>query len=147
GPAALISHDLSIRKHQASIGVSIAQAGVDQAELDAVYAVKRTYFTVLYARAQLQVADDVATSLKFYQERVRDSVKKGEGPKDWSDLTVDKITVYLRLAENRRAEAAQGVERAQAALREAIGACADFAFQVAEGPLPEPKPTLNHDEL
>jgi len=145
-PPPLIGRDLPIRRQQACLGVTIANAAVRQSEADTVYAVTRTYFGVLYARAQLQVAENVATSLRFYQERVRDLVKKGES-REWTTSTVDKITLYLRLAEGRQAEANRGIERATAALREAMGLPLEMPLRVAEGRLPSPTVPVNREEL
>ncbi len=134
-PAGVISPDLPIRRRQACLGVRIAQVGVDQGEWDTMYAVERTYFGVLFARKQQKVAIDLADSLRFYQERVAELVKKGES-REWTTSTVDKITIYLRLAETRQAEAARGVERATAALREAMGVPLEVPVQVADEDLP-----------
>lgn len=134
--ASLMARDLPIRKEQAALGVTIASAGLNQAEWETRYAVTRTYLSVLYAREQQRVADDVVANLKFYQERVSELVKKGES-REWTTSTVDKISVYLGLAEPRQAEAARGVERALAALREAMGVGPNYCFEVPPAPLPD----------
>ena len=97
--------DLPIRRKQALLGITIAEASLNQAEWETVYAVTRTYFGIVYARQQQRVVDDLVNSLRFYQERVRDLVTKGEGPKEWSRSTEEKVTIYLELAEVRRDEA------------------------------------------
>lgn len=145
-PAGLISPDLPVRRRQACLGVRIAQAGLDQAEWDTLYAVERTYFGVLYARKQLRVAVDLSDNLRFYQERVSELVKKGES-REWTTSTVDKITVYLRLAETRQAEATRGVERATAALREAMGVAPEVPVIVANEELPLPTVTVDRDQI
>jgi outer membrane protein TolC len=142
----LLARDLPIRRHQACLGVTVAEAGLTQAQAETVYAVTRTYFGVLYARAQLRVAENVATSLRFYQERVQELVKKGES-REWTTSTVDKITLYLRLAETRQAEAGRGIERALAALREAMGLPPEMPLGVALGHLPSPQVTVNREEI
>ena len=45
----------------------------------------------------------------------------------------DKITVYMRLAETRREDAVRGIERATAALREAMGVPPEVRIQIVEG--------------
>jgi outer membrane protein TolC len=120
-PLAPGSRELPIRRHQATLGVTIADAALTQAQYETIYSVTRTYYSAVYARAQAEVAADVVGSLRFYHERIGEGVKKGEGPKEWTQDTVDKLTVYVRMAEAKQAEATQGVERANAALREAIG--------------------------
>jgi outer membrane protein TolC len=141
-----LARDLPIRRHQAHLGLAIAEAGLTQAEAETNYAVTRTYYGVLYARAQLRTAQGVATSLRFYQERVSELVKKGE-TREWTTSTVDKITLYLRLAETRQAEATRGIDRATAALREAMGVPPEYAVQVAEGRLPSPTLSVNRAEI
>ena len=69
-----LARDLPLRRKQSCLGITIAYAGLCQAEWETVYAVTRTYFGVVYARQQLRVADDLVNSLRFYQERVRDLV-------------------------------------------------------------------------
>lgn len=142
--AVILAHDLPIRKKQAALGVSIASAGLCQAEAETRYAVTRTYLSVLYAREQLQVADDVVANLRFYQERVAELVKKGES-REWTTSTVDKITIYLKLAEGKQAEASRGVERALAALREAMGVDANFGFHLQDSRLPDLRIEVSRD--
>jgi outer membrane protein TolC len=135
--AGLIERDLPIRKKQAHLGITIAQAGLDQETWQTIYAVMRTYYSVLYARQQLQVAREVTNDLQFYQQRVSEVVKKGES-REWTTSTVDKITVYLRLAETRLADAERGIERATAALREAMGLPPGTPLVIPEESLPTP---------
>ena len=141
-----IARDLPIRRQQACLGVTIAEASLSQAEWETVYAVTRTYFGVVYARQQLRVVDDLVNSLRFYEERVRDLVSKGES-KEWTTSTVDKISIYLGLAEGRKAEALRGIERAHAALREAMGVAPELTIGIAEQNLPVPKVTVNREDI
>jgi outer membrane protein TolC len=142
----IIARDLPIRRKQAHLGVTIAEASLSQAEWETVYAVTRTYFGIVYARQQLQVVDDLVNSLRFYQERVRDMVSKGES-KEWTTSTVDKITIYLGLADGRKDEALRGIERADAALREAMGLAPELTIRVADQNLPVPKITIDREEI
>lgn len=159
GPAVLISPDLPVRRHQASIGVTIAEATLRQAELDTADAVTRMYFTAIYAKQQFQVADDVTKSFEFYRDRVKDAVmpdakdkekpkeKPKAPPKEWTTDTVDKLEVYVGIAGSRREEALKGIDRAKAALREAMGVGCDFLFDVPDGPLPAPVVQICKDEI
>jgi outer membrane protein TolC len=144
--ATVLARDLPIRKQQAALGVTIASAGLVQAEWETRYAVTRTYLSVLYAREQQLVAGDIVSNLKFYHERVGELVKKGES-REWTTSTVDKIAVYLRLAETKQAEAARGVERALAALREAMGVEAGFCFDLADQRLPDVRVEVCRDAI
>lgn len=145
-PPPFVARDLPIRRQQACMGVTIAKAGLDQAWWETAYAVERTYYSVLYARQQQQVADDLVAALKFYHERVADLVKKGES-RDYTTSTVDKIGLYLALAQTRQAEASRGMERALAALREAMGVAAGTPLTLAENKLPEPKVEVSRDQI
>src|SRR5262249_2512241 len=53
-----IARSLPIRRQQACLGITIHQAGLNQAQAETVYAVTRMYLTVLFARAQKQVVDE-----------------------------------------------------------------------------------------
>jgi outer membrane protein TolC len=142
-----LARDLPIRRKQACLGVTIAYAGLVQAEWETVYAVTRTYFGVVYARQQLRVTDDLVNSFRFYQERVRDLVNKGESPKEWTTSTVDKITIYLQLADVKKSEALRGIDRATAALREAMGVAPEMPLTVADQTLPAPNVTPKREEI
>ena len=135
GRGLLIARDLPIRRRQASLGIAAAEGLLTQTEHETMYAVQRTYYSIVYANLQLKVADDVVANLRFYQERVSEAVKKGQS-REWTTNTVDKITVYLGLAETKRAEAQRGVELATAALREAMGVGCDFGLTPADTALP-----------
>ena len=79
--AALTNHDLPIRRQQACLGIAIAEAALHQAGLDNAHAVRRLFFTALYAKAQRQIADDVVENIEFYQRTVSDAVKGPKAPK------------------------------------------------------------------
>jgi outer membrane protein TolC len=141
-----IVRDLPLRRQQACLGIEIAEASLHQAEWETVYAVTRTYYSVIYARAQLQVAQDLTQALKFYQERVRELVAKGES-REWTTSTVDKITLYLRLAQSKESDAKRGIERARSALREAIGLPPEAPLDVVESKLPENKVDATREQV
>src|SRR5262249_45657067 len=127
----LIARSLPIRRQQACLGITIHQAGLDQAQAETVYAVTRLYFTVLFARAQKQVVDQQIKRLQFYQK-----VVKGGQRREFTQIAVDKITLHLSLAQTQLTEATQGEKRALAALAEAIGFDSCTCFTVPEQPLP-----------
>jgi outer membrane protein TolC len=141
----LFARDLPIRRQQACLGITIAAAGLSQAEWETLYSVTRTYFGVIYARQQLLVLDELVNILRGYQELVGDLVKKGDIKGTTSSF--NKITVYLGLAEGRKAEALRGIDRANAALREAMGVAPETNVRVAEQKLPTPQVTPNRNEL
>src|SRR5262249_32178002 len=118
--AYLVQRDLPVRLHQAELGVVVARTGVSQAENETFYAVTRTFFSVLYARAQLRVVRDLIAELKAYRDRVQKALRSGEKPR-LSSAAVDLITRSPRRAEGREAGAGRGGGSAVAALREAMG--------------------------
>lgn len=133
-PPALLAPELPTRRRQAELGVTAAATGLDQARRETAYGVTRTYFTVLYARDQVEVARGVVDRLTS----LRDAAKKAldAGARDATAVDVQRSTVYLRLAQARRAQAAQGEKRALAALREAIGLGPGCTVAVRDGGLP-----------
>jgi outer membrane protein TolC len=141
-----IARDLPIRRQQACRGITIAAAGLQQAEYDTIYAITRTYYGVIFAREQLKVAEDLSKSLKFYQDNVRQLVKDGTN-REYTTATLDKITLYLKLAETHQAEAARGIDRATAALNEAMGLDPQTATVLAETTLPNPKVEVTRDQI
>ncbi len=138
-PAAIV-HELPFRRKQARLGVQVVAAGVHLAEYETVYAVTRTYYTVLYARQQEQVARQVVDHLRATRDITRRVLESGAS-REVTTSTLDRVTVYLRLAETRQVQAAEGVERALAALKEAIGLGPDCPLQVPQERLPEIRET------
>src|SRR5207248_1480672 len=89
---ALIVHELPYRRKQACLGVAIASAGVQQAEHETDYAVARTYFSVLYARAQRRVSDSVVENLQATEVIAKPFTKARGGV---TENTIDRIRVYI----------------------------------------------------
>jgi outer membrane protein TolC len=134
---AILAPELPIRRTQAALGLTSARAAVDVAEREAVYAVMRAWFTVLFAREQEQVARGVVDRLAAVHKTTKGLVEGGD--KDVTTVDVNRTLVYLRLAETRQVEAEQGQKRALASLREAVGVGPGFCFEVVAGRLPDPR--------
>jgi outer membrane protein TolC len=143
-PLALVP-ELPFRRQQFGLGILAASAGLDQAERETVYAVTRTYFTVLYAREQHNVARGVVERLAATREAAQEALEAGA--RDVTAADVNRTSVYLRLAQTRQTQAAQGAKRALVALREAIGLEPAVVLDVPFGRLPEPETTPNRDEI
>jgi hypothetical protein len=111
--------DLPVRREQSLRGVTAAQADLCQAEYDTAYAVIRTYFSAVYAQQQFALADATVKEIEAKKALVDKYRSTGEGVV--APEVVGRISVYMHLARNRRAEAQSGFERALAALREAMG--------------------------
>jgi outer membrane protein TolC len=76
-------------------------------------------------------------NLMFYRNLVSDIVKGG-GQADITQSTLDRLDVYVSLATTKQVDAEEGVKRALAALREAMGKGFDCdSFQLADIRLPE----------
>lgn len=132
--APLIEPEIPIRRKQACLGVTAAAAGLERAEHETVYAVTRTYYTVLFAREQELVARGVVSRLSAISDTTRRAVEGGS--RNATSTDVNRTTVYLRLAQTQQYKAAQGVQRALIALREAIGMGPECGISVTEGKLP-----------
>lgn len=149
--AGIISHDLPIRRKQAALGVTVAAAGLKQAEWDTIYAVTRNYFTVLFGQAQQKVAQEAVDNLRATRDTAKSIMEAPEGDKKNRDQKergrrievrqsdVDRIDTYQLLAEARKLDADRGVDRALAALREAMGVDCDFPCFLPKGTLPLPQ--------
>jgi outer membrane protein TolC len=137
--------DLPIRRKQACIGLSVAQAMYIQQEWETVYAVNRTYLTVLYAQEQTKVARDLLQIL----QNLKDTTEGLAGKKE-SNVTVlqyQRVLALLEVAAGRQQEAAGGVERAKAALREAMGVDPDFPLTLPAGQLRADPPALTREQV
>ena len=116
---------ICIRRQQADLGVAIAVANIEQVELETFNAVSRSYLSVVYARAQLELAEDAVRNLRTTANIARDLIEKGSKEVTKSDL--DRLDTYRLIAESKAGEARLGVARAKAALAEAIGLdCCDL---------------------
>jgi len=140
-----IVRELPIRRQQAGLGVTAAAAGVDRAGRDTIYAVTRTYFTVLYARQQEQVARGVVERLSSVHDMAARMLKGGA--REVTSTDVERTAVYMDLADVKRIQATKGVERALAALKEAIGLEPCASLQVPADRLPEPASRPNRQEI
>jgi outer membrane protein TolC len=141
----VLDRELPVRRQQAALGVTAAAAALDQAEREGVYAVTRTYFTVLYAREQERVARTVVGRLAAAHDAAQLALKSGA--RDITTADVNRVSVYLRLARTKQTQAVQGVKRALAALKEAIGLGPDGGVQVPPGRLAAPNQRPNRDEV
>jgi outer membrane protein TolC len=144
-----LARDLPTRRKQAALGVTIAQAGVANAEGDTLFGVTYAYLATLYARQQLDVADNAIADLKNLEDLAREIVK-GDLRKDVTNRHVEQIATYVLVAQGRREDAVEGVHRARAALREAMGVGTDFSVRLPDVSLDKilpGHPTVDHDQI
>lgn len=145
-----LARDLPIRRKQAALGVTIAQAGTVQAEAETLHGVTVGYLAALYANQQLRLTDEPERGIRHrlldLQTTVDDFLKKKQRP----DVTLEEhrnlVRAFLETLDGRVSEAEQGKLRALAAMREAMGVGPHFVVAVPDGDLPCPRvqpPTLN----
>lgn len=134
----IFAKDLPVRKQQAAWGVNAAAANLMQVGYDTNCAVARTYYSVIYAREQKKVAEEVVTRLKITVANGETLLGKEGAPDDLTPLAVEKAKLYLAMAETELAKANRGLQRAAAALKEAIGLEPECDFLVADDKLPAP---------
>jgi hypothetical protein len=133
----LIVPELPVRRRQAALGVSAAAAALDQVEREVTYAVVRTYFTVLYAREQERIGNSVVVRLTATRDLAQQALEAGA--KGVTDADVRRTNVIVRLAKTKQIQAAEGVKRGLAALREAVGLGPDVCLDVPPTSLPVPE--------
>jgi outer membrane protein TolC len=142
-----LSRELCIRRKQAGMGVTIASAGLDQAQQETIYAVTRTYFSVLFARKQEAVAREAIAKLRVSRQNAERLLKAGNPEFVVTRSDVDKLDVYIALAGTKQVEAAQGVQRAVAALREAMGVGLDSGLEPIDDTIPFVKRDIDRNEM
>ena len=123
-----------IRKKQANAGLNAAAASLQQAEMETKNAVNRTYLSVIYAREQLKLANDAVETLKATYKVAEQLLASGDSKNVTKD-DLDKLDIYVKLAESKVGEATVGMARAKAALREAIGFEYNTKFEIDNGKL------------
>jgi outer membrane protein TolC len=126
--ASLLSREMTYRKQQACLGVTVAVAGLETAQWETIYSVTRCYYTVIYARKQELVAKGLLDKLEVARKNADAMVKKGDPDSVVTKVDVDKLEVNIDLVQLKLIEASTGVERATAALREAMGVHHDAAL-------------------
>ncbi len=142
-----LSRELPVRKQQSAHGVAAAAANLEQVRHDVGASIARLYFSVIYAREQLKVAEEIS-------DRLQATVAVGEAllgqrgaPADLNSLSIERAKLFRSLAQSRVDEARRGLGRAKAALREAMGVGPDFEFDVPQEPLPKMLTGVEKDHI
>jgi outer membrane protein TolC len=143
----LLAPDLPIRRQQACLGITIASAGLEQAEWETRYAVRRTYYSVQYARMQKAVTDSALEKIDQAHAQAKKLVKAGDPEFKVTTIDIKVLEINKEFLRTKQAEATVGVDKAIAALREAIGIGPDYPLDVAVEPLPPLVKDLNKEEL
>jgi outer membrane protein TolC len=132
----LLKPDLRFRREQSAYGVMIAEAAVTQAEWETRYAITRNFFTVQYIRAQGRVVSDVLKTLENGLKKAQTIVDSGDANVKITALDVQAIRVQLGLVKGKKSQVDNGMLKALAALREAMGLGYDYPLEIADVPLP-----------
>ncbi len=143
----LFARDLPIRKEQSCYGVTIARAGLEQAEWETRYAVTRNFYSVQYARAQAGLLQDILKKLSGARKKVVAKLENADADTKVTKTDLQLLDLNTNYLKTKTADAENGERRAVAALREAIGVNPDFPLAVAFDRLPAPQPGLNKEEL
>jgi outer membrane protein TolC len=131
-----LSPEYKYRRQQAANGVSAAAAELEQATHDVNYAVVWTYYTTVYARAQLKVAKDAVEFVDYYRDQVEKIVNDKKANREINQLTLNRLISKLSEGKRLLIKAQAGYDKAQAALREAMGVDETYAFEVGDQELP-----------
>ena len=143
-----LAPDLPVRRKQSSLGVTIAQAGLMEAEIETVYGVTYSYLAGLYAAQQVRMANE---QIRPRLEALVTLVSDAAILKARRDVVLREhlnlVQAYLQTLQGREQEATQGQKRALAALREAMGVGPDFPIEMPGRDLPCPRVEPKLSEL
>jgi outer membrane protein TolC len=131
-----LSPDLPIRKQQSSRGVVAAAADVQKIHNEVVHDVTRLYYTVVYARQQEQLAEDVVAQIEAFV-KIAEEQLKSRNPGDMTKAKLNAMVIGQSKAKRLQATAQIGVKQAEAALREVMAVQdGTFPFRVKDQELP-----------
>lgn len=142
GIASLIRKDLEIRKEQVQHGVLAAQAQLSVAAWETLYGVTRNYWSCVYAQEVLEIANEALdpnnkTGLLWLRQLVKDTVEGVGGRRDLVEWHITSLDLVVEGLKAKKIEAEIGLERARAAMREAMGVPPDFPIHIpCKGQMP-----------
>ena len=134
----ILSPDIPIRRQQARLGVSVAEAEVQKVIHEINYDVTRLYWTYVYAKQQEQTANDVISLLEGVVENSREILKAGvpDPRRKFNQFTIYGLEETVDEVRKKRITAVTGQSLALAAMKEAMGVSQDFAFAPKDTELP-----------
>lgn len=135
-----IKPELPVRRMQAANGITAAEAAVAKAHQEIRYDVCRLYYTVVYARQQEFIVNEITEQLKLYKDFVDKFLAKPEpnSPLKITAATAKQINIFLAKANDKLEMARAGQAKAIAALKQAMGvdpATKDFEPKDTELPI------------
>jgi outer membrane protein TolC len=128
--------DLPIRRQQGCLGVTIASASLTQAEWDTRYAITRNFFTVQYVNMQRIVVDDTLRNLDASRKKAQRIYESGDKNVKITKIDLEMLDISLAQVKNKKAQIENGMLKAMAALREAMGIGCDDPIEIAATGLP-----------
>jgi hypothetical protein len=143
----LLDKSLPVRREQACHGVTISEAALTQAEWETRYAVTRNFFTVQYIRSQQVVVKDVLRSLDTGYKRAKKIYDDGLADAKITKIDLDAIKVQIAILNGKKSQADNGMLKALAALREAMGLAYDYPLEIAVVDLPRAVNPVTEDYL
>jgi hypothetical protein len=132
----LLVPDLGVRRQQACLGVTIASASLTQAEWETRYAITRNFFTVQYIHSQQVVVGDVLKNLESSRAKAQRLYDSGDPKVKITKNDLEVLDVNMALVKNKKSQADNGLLKAIAALKEAMGLSYDYDLQIAATGLP-----------
>lgn len=131
-----LSPDLPIRKEQSGRGVIAAAADVQKLHNEVVHDVTRLYYTVVYARQQELLLEDVVAQIDLFVKIGRDLLNSA-APGEMTKLKLDLMVDGQGRARERLITAQIGRRKAEAALREVMALQpGEMPFRVKDKELP-----------
>lgn len=127
----LFMRDYQIRRHQSHLGVTIADAGLTQAEWETRYAITRNFYTMQFIEAQGTVVDEVLKNLTKARSRAFQLYENPTPDSKITKIDIDQIDIGIVQVRGKKAQVVNGKEKALAALREAMGLSHDYPLEVA----------------
>ncbi len=147
GLGRLLTPDYKIRREQSCLGVNIASAGLVQAEWETRYAVRRTFYSVKYAKMQKEVIDSAVSKIEDAHKKAETLVKAGDPKIKVTQIDVDILAITKEFVKTKQEEAKVGVSKALAGLREALGVGLDYPLNLADEKLPALVKEINRPEM
>jgi hypothetical protein len=138
---AILAPDLPYRKQQAARGLIAAAADIQRKQNELVHDVARLYYTIVYARQQEAIAEDVVAYLELLVGIAKDLLKSppavGDITQGMTQGKIDLMELGLSEARNLRSKAHHGAQTAMIGLRYLMNVKeSDFPFRVKDKELP-----------
>jgi outer membrane protein TolC len=132
----LFRPDLSIRREQACLGVNIAAAGLTQVEWETRYSITRNFFTVQYIRSQDVVVSETLENLEKARKRAKQIFDAGGVDSKITKIDLEFLDIQIAQIKGKKSQINNGMLKALAALREAMGLGHDYPLEIAAVDLP-----------